>query len=398
MKVDDLVTQPFTESAPALNPAAPSSQPPSLGLMHAVFVLAGLGTMLLGPILPLLSTQWHLTDSQAGLLLLAQFCGATLGGVTVSSRLAKDLLVGLAAAIFGFGAFAIATGLSVALPALLVGGFGVGRIIATVNILGGTRSTANRGSALARLNFTFAFGALLSPLLAAWLTPHLSLQTLLLAFAACFLVCTAALALELSSAPAPEVTSTTSHPPESPLAPRIFLYFAALIFLYGGIETCLAGWLTTYALRYGQASLVLSEYTMVLLLCGLTSGRAVASWLLLKMQETTLLRIALVLSAGLAGALALAHQASSIAILAVLLGIALAPIFPASFALLMAHHPPARTAGIVLAASGLGAAAIPWLMGVVSTGTNSLHFALILPVAAVAAMLLMSVLPPRTSS
>jgi len=398
MKVDDLVTQPFTESYPALNPVAAASQPPSLGLMHAVFVLAGLGTMLLGPILPLLSAQWRLTDSQAGLLLLAQFCGATLGGVTVSSRLARDLLIGLVSALFGFGAFAFAPSLTVALPALLVGGFGVGRIIATVNILGGSRSTANRGSALARLNFTFAFGALLSPLLAAWLTPHISLRNLLLAFAACFLVCSVALAVELRNAPAPKATQDTAQSPESPLPTSLFLYFAALIFLYGGIETCLAGWLTTYALRYGQASLVLSEYTMVLLLCGLTSGRAIASWLLLKMPETNLLRIALVLSAGLACALALAHQASSIAILAVLLGITLAPIFPASFALLMAHHPPARTAGIVLAASGLGAAAIPWLMGVVSTRANSLQFALILPVAAVAAMLVLSALPPRTSS
>ena len=395
MKVDEFVTQPFTEPAPFLDTADAPSQPPTLGLMHAVFVLAGLGTMLLGPILPLLSAKWHLTDSQAGLLLLAQFCGATLGGVTVSSRLAKDLLTGLAAGWIGFLGFAIAPGLPLALLALFIGGFGVGRMIATVNILGGSRSTANRGSALARLNFTFAFGALLSPLLAAWLTPHFALRDLLLAFAICFLACQIALTFELRKAPRVDAQASSVAAAESPLPPRLFLYFAALIFLYGGIETCLAGWLTTYALRYGQASLVLSEYTMVLLLCGLTSGRALASWLMLKMPETTLLRIALVFSAGLAGALALAHQAAWIAGLAVLLGICLAPIFPASFALLMAHRPPARTAGIVLAASGLGAAAIPWLMGVVSTRANSLQFALILPVGAVAAMLLLSVLPPR---
>jgi len=393
MKVDESVPQPF--SNPDL--LTPSEPAPSLGLMHAVFVLAGLGTMLLGPILPLLAAQWHLKDSQAGLLLLAQFCGATIGGVTVSSRLARDLLAGLAAALFGFGAFALAPGLNWALPALLLGGFGVGRVIATVNILGGTRSTANRGSALARLNFTFSFGALLSPLLAAWLTPHFSLRELLFAFATCFLLSSLVLNYQLMQAPRSEAAATSTQTSESPLAPRFFLYFAALLFLYGGIETCLSGWLTTYALRYGQTSLVLSEYTMVLLLCGLTAGRALASWLLLKMHDTTLQRIALVLSAALAGALALAHEASWIAALAVLLGVALAPIFPATFSLLMAHRPPARTAGIVLAASGLGAAAIPWLMGVVSTRTNSLQFALVLPVAAAAAMLLMSALLPNAS-
>ena len=69
--------------------------------MHAAFVLAGLGTMLLGPILPLLSRQWQMRDAQSGLLLLAQFCGATVGGATVSSRLRRDLLVGFLAAAAG---------------------------------------------------------------------------------------------------------------------------------------------------------------------------------------------------------------------------------------------------------------------------------------------------------
>ena len=363
--------------------------------MHAVFVLAGLGTMLLGPILPLLSQQWHLRDSQSGLLLLAQFCGATIGGVTVSSKLSRDLLIGLAAAFLGFVGFAFAPGLALACAALLLVGFGVGRIIATVNILAGARYTANRGSALSRLNFSWSFGALLSPLLAAWLVPHLALRSLIGTFAALFALCAIALAIQRLRSAALESTATQPTALSQPLPPRFFLYFAALLFVYGGLETCLSGWLTTYALRYGQTSFVLSEYTLVLLLCGLTAGRALASWLLLKMRDTTLQRIALVLSAALAAALAVSHQASLIATLAVLLGVALAPIFPATFALLMAHRPPARTAGIILAASGLGAAALPWLIGVISTRANSLQIALALPVAAALALLALSALPPK---
>lgn len=369
-----------------MNDEAKPEAAPTLPLMHAVFVLAGLGTMLLGPILPLLAARWHLKDSQLGLLLMAQFIGATLGGFTVSSRLSRDLSHGLIAAGLGFTVFAIAPAFLLALPGLLAGGFGIGRIIATVNIIAGSRYTAHRGSALSQLNFTWSFGALLSPLLAAWLVA-VPLNLRLIGFAILFLCCAAWLfrqpdeAEDLSSTPATEAA----------LAPRLFLYFAALLFLYGGLETCLSGWLTTYALRYGQTSLVLSEYTMVLLLCGLTAGRALASWLLLRMREATLQRIALACSAALAAALATAHRASVIATLAVLLGIALAPIFPATFALLMAHRPPARTAGIVLAASGIGAAALPSLIGVLSTRTGSLQTALAVPVAAAIAMLLLSV-------
>jgi len=188
---------------------------PTLPLMHATFILAGFGTMLLGPILPLLSQRWHLTDSQSGLMVLAQFCGATLGGSTVSSRLQRDMLLGLAAAAVGFLGFAFAPGLNLACAALFVGGFGVGRTIATVNIIGGARYTKNRGSALSRLNFTWSFGALLSPLLAAWLI-RLSLQTRLAAFAALFLVCAVALAMQIRRAPnttaANAAAAESTHP------------------------------------------------------------------------------------------------------------------------------------------------------------------------------------------
>ncbi len=405
MKVDASRPQPFTPSetlTPSPGPAADATgQPapelaPTLPLMHASHLLAGLATMLLGPILPILIRHWQLSDAQAGAMPLAQFIGATIGGITVSARLPRALLIGLISAAIGFFIFARAPTFPIALFGLLLGGFGVGRCIACINITGGARYARNRGAALSRLNFSWSFGALLSPLLAASLAPRFALPNLLTLFAAFFLACALALLFELRS---PHALSAAALPtaPEPPLARTLFLYFAALLFVYGGLETCLNVWLTTYALRYGQSSLVLSQYTLVLLLCGLTAGRALAARLLLRMRETTLQRLALAVSAALAAVLATARTAAEIASLAVLLGIALAPIFPATFALLMALRPPARTAGIVLAASGLGAASLPWLMGVVSTRTGSLQVALALPVATALLMLLLSTRPPRIS-
>jgi len=405
MKVDASVTQPFSKSAVRRAHGADSRPlpdsakylPPSLPLMHAIFLLSGLGTMLLGPILPLLSHRWNLTDSHAGLLILAQFTGATIGGATASSKLIRGLMEGIVAAAIGFSLFAAAPGLAWALPALAIGGFGVGRATTMVNIIGGARFTANRGSAIARINFTWSLGALLSPLLAAWLV-RVPLQTRLSAFAVLFFVVGSIFVFQIVNTRPVEASGSAAAATEVPLPGRFFAYFALLLFLYGGLETSLAGWLTTYDLRYGKTSLVLSEYTMVLLLIGLTSGRALSSWLLLKFRETTLQRAGLALAAALAAALALAHQSGLIAALAVLLGMSLAPVFPATFALLMAHLPPARKAGLILAASGIGAAALPWLMGVVSTRTNSLQIALALPVAAAIAMLLVVLFPPRTGA
>ncbi len=371
-----------------------SETAPTLPLMHAVAVLSGLGTVLLGPILPLLALRWHLADAQLGLLVLAQFCGATLGGSTTSHRLSAGMMTGLLSAGAGFTAFALAPGLALACLSLFLGGFGVGRVIATNNILAGERYTEHRASALAWLNFSWSFGALLSPLSAAWLASRFPLSLLLFVFAMLFLAVALTLFVQARSEEQSRASSPTPAAAVDGLRTDRFLYFAALLLIYGGLETCLSAWLTTYALRYGKSSLVLSEYTMVLFLCGLTAGRAMAGALLKRMREAALQRASLLLAAVLGGALALAHTAVLIATASVLLGICLAPIFPATFAIVLGARPTARQSGMILAASGLGAAALPWLMGVVSTQSGSLQLALILPVAAALAMLALSLLPP----
>ncbi len=384
-------------STQAMAGASKAETAPSLPLMHAAFVLAGLGTMLLGPILPLLAARWHLADSQLGVLILSQFAGATIGGATTSSKLQRDLLLGLLAAALGFTAFALSPVLIGACAGLLVGGFGVGRTVATINILAGQRYTQHRASALSWLNFSWSFGALLSPLSAAQLASRYPLNRLLILFATMFAVIAILVLLQLRSSDEAK-SSASPQPTSGGLRPSLFVYFAALLLIYGGLETCLSAWLTTYALRYGKSSLVLSEYTMVLFLVGLTTGRALAAALLKRMRDTTLLRASLVLAAALAGALALAHTAGLIATTAVVLGICLAPIFPATFAITLAEKPTASQAGMILAASGLGAASLPWLMGVVSTRSGSLQLALILPVAAALVLLALSFTRPRRNN
>jgi MFS transporter, FHS family, glucose/mannose:H+ symporter len=367
--------------------------------MHFGLLLAGLGTALLGPILPVLARQWQMLDSQSGLLMMAKFCGAFLGGITVSGRLRRSLLVGLVAGAVGFGGFALAPGMSVGCVGLFVGGYGLGQIITSVNILAGRRFTAHRGSALAMLNFSFSLGAMLSALLSAWLLPRFALRGLLECFAGAFLLGGVGLILQMrgNKPDAEEFDSAAEESePQTGLSGRVYLYFAGLLVLYGGLETCLSGWLTTFALRYGDKTLAVSEYTTLLLWMSLTVGRVGASAVMLRVGERTVQRWGLALSAMFTAALAMAHSAVTIAAFAVLLGLSLAPFFPATWALLIAERPTARQAGIVLAVSGLGAAALPWLMGVVSTQTGSLQVALALPFAAALGLLGMSLFARRT--
>ncbi len=365
-----------------------SGASPALPTLHAGLILAGLGTALLGPILPVVARHWGLEDAQSGLLMAAKFCGAFLGGVTVTRRLRLSLLVGFVAAALGFGWFAVAPGMTSGCAGLALGGFGLGRIITATNILAGQRESEHRGSALALLNFSFSAGAMLSALGAAWLLPRFALRTVLVGFAGAFAVVGLSLLVEVRGRLAEESRGGGERAAEpSSLAASAFWMFGLLLFFYGGLETCLSGWLTTFALRYGDRSFTLGAYTTLLLWASLTAGRAISSALMLRVPERGLQRGGLVATAACVAALGLVHGGVAIAVVAVLLGLSLSPFFPATFALLMFERPKASEAAMVIAASGLGAAALPWLMGVVSTRTGSLQVALMLPLGA-AVMLL----------
>ena len=176
---------------------------------------------------------------------------------------------------------------------------------------------------------------------------------------------------------------------------RASIHFALLLFLYGGLETCMTGWLTTYTLRFSDVRLLGGQSAIVLLWSALTAGRAISSVALRVMREVTLQRIGLGTSALLIAALVTTRHGPLLSLYCVLLGLSLAPFFPTTFALLMKRRPTAREAGFILAVSGLGAALFPWMMGFVSTWSGSLRTAMIVPMGLALLLLLLSVIVER---
>jgi fucose permease len=384
-------------------PAESVSARPSTWLLHLGFVLTGIGTALVGPLLPLLAMHWHMQDARSGLLITGQFIGAFFGGVTVLRNLRRSLLIGSTAAAVGLGLFAYAPstadGVAPACAALCIAGYGIGQLITVINLIAGERHTTNRGSALSLLNFSWSFGAILSPLLVAWLAPVIGVPALLSVLAAAFFIIDITFAAEFLSQPAPvAVQAAISQAADPGITLRVFFYFAALLVLYGGLETCMGAWLTTYAQRYGNHGLAISAYITVIFWASLTGGRALASWLLLLVPEKMLLRISLAIAVAATAALAVAHSAGAIAACALLIGLNLAPWFPVTFSLLVARRPIASQAGTIIAVSALGAALLPWLMGFVSTRSGSLQMAVVLPLLTAAALLVMSFLQPRETA
>jgi fucose permease len=368
-----------------------TAQAPSPLLLAYGFLLTGLGTALLGPILPLLAARHHLSDASVGLLPLAQFLGATVGGMTVFRQPQYSFGVGAFAAAAGLSLFAISPALPMLMAVLFAGAWGIGQMIASSNVIAGSRYTQNRASALTLLNALFSAGALLSPLLASWFTPYMPLRSVLLGFAGLFAIATLLFAFERSRSSIAVPESTSAGASDSPsIGLSLFLFFALLLALYGAYESSFNVWLTTYMLRYGGRSLYASQAATSAFWVALACSRPLSSAVLLRLKDTFLQRLALVALVLSTLALLFAHTAVEITAVAVMLGFSLGPVFPVTFALILGHKPSPRQAGIILAASGLGAALLPWLMGVVSRQGNSLRTAFLLPLAVAVSLLLFS--------
>lgn len=401
-----LTTSPETNAGSSA-PIDDNTLGPIAPLLAVGFLLTGIGTAFLGPVLPLLAHNWHITDEQSGLLIAAKFVGAFLGGLSVHRLLRYGVLAGLLLGCAGFIAFALSDGVGLGAVSLFVSGYGVGLSITATNILIGRRYLAHTGSALSTLNFFWSLGAVACGFLAALILPHYGLRNPMLIFGLLYLGTGLAGLVMTSHRSGPDYDPAVSLAEVSkaavtvPLPRLVHLHFAGLLFLYGGLETCMTVWLTTYTLRFTDMRLLAGQSAVVLLWAALTAGRALGSAAMRVMSETMTQRIGLLVSAVLIFAMTTTRQSGLMSVYCVLLGLGLAPFFPSTFGILMRRRPASHQAGTVLAVSGLGAAVFPWVMGVVSTHSGSLRVAMVVPMALALLLLALSlvpIVPPRDSS
>jgi fucose permease len=365
---------------------------PVAPLLAFGLLLTGIGTAFLGPILPVLAHMWQMTDQQSGFLIAAKFTGAFLGGLSAPKALRHGILGGLVIAGLGYTGFALSSGIVLGTFGLFVSGYGVGLGITTINILVGRRYVTHTGSALSTINFFWSLGAVACGFLAALIVPRYGLHNPMLIYGGLFFA-TALAGVLLTSGGGSAVNDVGESTILEMLAlPRVtHLHFAMLLFLYGGLETCMTGWLTTYSLRFSDAPLLGGQSAVVLLWVALTGGRVLASVAMRKISESAAQRTGLALSAIFIFAITTTQSSSLLSLYCVLLGLSLAPFFPSTFGMLMQRQPSARQAATVIAASGLGAAVFPWMMGFVSTHTSSLRLAMVVPMALAVLLLVLSV-------
>jgi fucose permease len=105
------------------------------------------------------------------------------------------------------------------------------------------------------------------------------------------------------------------------------------------------------------------------------------------MSESLLLMASMIVACGSVISILLNHSPTAILVSTVTAGLALAPIFPlcASRVLALTHESPQTK--WLFSVAGMGGSVLPWLTGRLSTHTGSLRDGLLVPVAALAMMI-----------
>ncbi|MCU1272237.1 MAG: hypothetical protein JWN74_3531 [Acidobacteriaceae bacterium] len=364
-----------------------------IALIHVDFLLTGIVMTFIGPMLPILSARWSLTDARAGSLIFFQFFSSMLGmllsGVFVQRWGYRFTLIA-GAVLMASGMALLASGpWLLGIAAVCILGIGYGLTTPAGNLRTAEINPARSASALNVINAVWGVGAMSSPFLVAIAQRE--------HHPAYFLYGTAAALIALLLLPllftrfVPDTHAHVDSPPgdtsfwKDSVLPLICLLF----FVYVGTETSFGAWIATYARRvdakaHAFATLTPSFYWGALLL-----GRAVAPITLRFYSPIAIARAGL--GVAMLGGLALvaAHGIKLVVVGAVLAGLGLASIFPISVSLLPGWFGASarRASGAVFASGNVGGAVVPWFMGEVSTHAAGLRAAFVVPLLGVSAML-----------
>lgn len=360
-------------------------------LIYSGFVLTGVVTVQLGPLLPLLSAKWRLNDAQTGYLFTTQFLASMLG-VSLTSwllpRFGFRAPLALAYALMALGAAALNSGpWSLGLAAMFCCGVGIGVGVPASNLWTGAITPDRRAAALSLLNAAWGLGAVLcAPMLA--LALRASGSALFLYVLAALLALNSLAFVFVSPGAArsrPDVDAKISSAATTRV--RTFLALGLLFFLYVGSENSIGGWVAVYARRIGAgeifSTLAPSFFWVVLLV-----GRLACPALLKRVGEAQIAMGGLILASLGTILLVAAHKLSGVVAGTCLAGFGLAAIYPITIAHLSRLGPQAtRVSGLMFALAGLGGAILPEVVGALSFHYSNLKIGLMVPACGTLAMM-----------
>jgi fucose permease len=266
----------------------------------------------------------------------------------------------------------------------LVVGYGAGILESALNVY--LAALPDATLLLNRLHAFFGVGALMGPVLAAWVISFASWTVVWLILALVYVPLVAAF---LVAYPRRQPPVTEGSPGErSARAPRMargllgavlrqpgVRWGAVMLAIYVGLEISVGNWEFSYLVQARALARPLAGYSVSGYWLGLTLGRFLISPLAARFGVTTAGMMYACL-AGVTVVTTLAWAAPNAALASValmLLGFFLGPIFPTTMAIVPWLAPPklAPTAiGVMNAAAVVGGAGLPWLAGTIAQNTG----------------------------
>ena len=364
--------------------------------VHLDFVLTGIVMTLLGPMLPVLSANWSLKDTQAGYFFIAQWvtsiAGMLLSGVLVQHRgYRTTLIVGLG--LMGAGmAGLVQSHWTFGLMAVALYGAGTGVTTPAANLLIAEANPNSRAAALNLLNSSWGIGAMGCPFLVAAVQRTGKTSHFIYGVAAALIFLGLCLTFVRFAAdeskPAAMRLSTANKPKPiwtHPLLPLI----TALFFIYVGTETSIGGWVASYAQRVDPTARTQWAIAPSFFWGALLAGRLLAPVALRHLREIRLATTGVALAVLGAAILLSAKTITPVMVGASVAGLGLASVFPINVSLL-SHwfgETAPRLSGVIFSIGNLGGAMMPWLVGFLSTRFGSLRAGFLVPLAGATIML-----------
>jgi fucose permease len=358
-----------------------------LVLLFAGFVLSGIATTIVGPMLPIFIRRWSLDDGQAGLFSSIQFLAA-LGGTLASSAIAawrgyKPPLV-LGYALMGGGLASLnANTHGVALAATAAFGLGYGLITPGTNLFVAELGGAKSASLLNQLNFAWGAGAMICSALIALALKHNALSILLAGTAVFGGILVVGLSITSFGVEKHKDDPSTTGAARPSIATTVTIAMAAMFFIYVAMENGIGFWSAEYAKRVANGITSMTTLAPMFFYAGLTFGRGAAPLALKRLREWKIVLGALSLAVA-ATTLLIASRSLPVAILAVfLLGLGCASVYPIFIAWLSRWYGARakKIGGILFALASLGGSAGSESIGVVSKFSSSLRVGLLVPLA-----------------
>jgi fucose permease len=391
------------ESSSSTRAAAPPRddlphQAAANALIHAGFIVAGVVTILLGPILPILIARWSLTDERAGLFFTVQFIGNLLGVASLSALVSRrgygvTLAAGYVSMALGVAGLALRSE-NVGLLATAVFGYGLGLVLSASNLWVAEISATRRAAAVSILNVAWGIGAIAcSPLVMFTHRAHRLAPLLYCVAGLSVLVAAGIAAMDIE--PRLQKGAQASAPTHK-TGNRTALALGVLFFLYVGTENSIGGWGAAFAKRVGGGAGNVWELAPMFFWVGLIAGRTLVSVILPRISERFFVVAGLIVAALANSALLRVTGFRAAIACLVVAGIGLAAVYPTLIASMVGYYGTRarRTGNILFALASCGGATMPWLVGFISTHAASLRAGLLAPLAGCLVMLgLQFVLP-----